>query len=216
MGRRISGRFLRNSFLRSFFRRNSFRRSLFPQSSFQRSLLFSLCSLYRMVMVGTKWEESARVEMLFSWCCRWFFPFTRPAVHELERNVTTAEHTATMRYLMNAFMFWLISILPPFSFVSRRRFPVRDSKDSLQGLESGLTNFGLNSASQLEKNIFPVRKVIFQRFLNHDAKIRHSSYPVVRCRAMPCDAGTFSLKFPKILPFSCCSVKCLILPFSLL
>lgn len=96
-------------------------------------------------------------------------------------------------------------------------FPVRDSKDSLQGLESGLTNFGLNSASQLEKNIFPVRKVIFQRFLNHDAKIRHSSYPVVRCRAMPCDCGTFSLKSPKILPFSlfqskilpvsCCMVK---------
>lgn len=81
-------------------------------------------------------------------------------------------------------------------------FPVRDSKDSLQGLESGLTNFGLNSASQLEKNIFPVRKVIFQRFLNHDAKIRHSSYPVVRCRAMSCDAGTFSLKSPKILPIS--------------
>ena len=169
-------------------------------------------------MVGTKWEESARVEMLFSWCCRWFFPITRPAVHELERNVTTAEHTATMRYLMNAFMFWLISILPPFSFVSCRRFserisslsvlsfsedfPVRDSKDSLQGLESGLTNFGLNSASQLEKNIFPVGKVIFQRFLNHDAKIRHSSYPVVRCRAMPCDCETFSLKSPKILPFS--------------
>ena len=166
--------------------------------------------------------------MLFSWCCRWFFPITSPAVHELERNVTTAEHTATMRYLMNAFMFWLISILPPFSFVSRRRiserisslsgggfrdgslsvlsfsedFPVRDSKDSLQGLESGLTNFGLNSASQLEKNIFPVRKVIFQRFLNHDAKIRHSSYPVVRCRAMSCDCGTFSLKSPKILPVS--------------
>ena len=116
MGRRISGRF---------------RRSLFPQSSFQRSLLFSLCSLYRMVMVGTKWEESARVEMLFSWCCRWFFPITRPAVHELERNVTTAEHTATMRYLMNAFMFWLINILPPFSFVSRRRFPEKIS--SLSG-----------------------------------------------------------------------------------
>lgn len=86
-------------------------------------------------------------------------------------------------------------------------FPVRDSKDSLQGLESGLTNFSLNSASQLEKNIFPVGKVIFQRFLNHDAKIRHSSYPVVRCRAMPCDAGTFSLKFPKILPVSCYKVK---------
>ena len=86
-------------------------------------------------------------------------------------------------------------------------FPVRDSKDSLQGLESGLTNFGLNSASQLEKNIFPVRKVIFQRFLNHDAKIRHSSYPVVRCRAMPCDCGTFSLKSPKILPVSSCRVN---------
>ncbi len=28
--------------------------------------LISLRSLYRMVMVGTKWEESARVEMLFS------------------------------------------------------------------------------------------------------------------------------------------------------
>lgn len=124
--RRISGRFRRN-----FFRRNSFRRSLFPQSSFQRSLLFSIYSLYRMVMVGTKWEESARVEMLFSWCCRWFFPITRPAVHELERNVTTAEHTATMRYLMNAFMFWLISILPPFSFVSRRRISERIS--SLSG-----------------------------------------------------------------------------------
>ena len=91
-------------------------------------------------------------------------------------------------------------------------FPVRDSKDSLQGLESGLTNFGLNSASQLEKNIFPVRKVIFQRFLNHDAKIRHSSYPVVRCRAMPCDCGTFSLKSPKILPFSLFQSK--ILPVS--
>lgn len=190
--RRISG-----LFRRSFFRRNSFRRSLFPQSSFQRSLLFSIYSLYRMVMVGTKWEESARVEMLFSWCCRWFFPITRPAVHELERNVTTAEHTATMRYLMNAFMFWLISILPPFSFVSRRRiserisslsgwflfrmvpfresslsgfsfsgkfpfgfillrrFPVRDSKDSLQGLESGLTNFGLNFSFPVREKYFP-------------------------------------------------------------
>lgn len=37
-------------------------------------------------------------------------------------------------------------------------FPVRDSKDSLQGLESGLTNFSLNSASQLEKNIFQLGK----------------------------------------------------------
>ena len=51
-----------------------------------------------MVIVGTKCEESARVEMLFSCCCRWFFPITSPAVHELVRKVTMAEHTATMRY----------------------------------------------------------------------------------------------------------------------
>ena len=44
---------------------------------------------YRMVIVGTKCEESALVEMLFSCCCRWFFPMTRPAVHELDRKVTT-------------------------------------------------------------------------------------------------------------------------------
>lgn len=66
-----------------------------------------------MVIVGTKCEESALVEMLFSCCCRWFFPITSPAVHELVRKVTMAEHTATMRYLMNAFMFSLM-----FSFIS--------------------------------------------------------------------------------------------------
>ena len=153
MGRRISGHFRR-----SFFRRNSFRRSLFPQSSFQRSLLFSLCSLYRMVMVGTKWEESARVEMLFSWCCRWFFPITRPAVHELERNVTTAEHTATMRYLMNAFMFWLISILPPFSFVSRRRF-----LEKISSL-SGKFPFGLLLFGKVPFRFYPFPKISGKRF----------------------------------------------------
>ena len=58
-----------------------------------------------MVIVGTKCEESALVEILFSCCCRWFFPIPSPAVHELVRKVTMAEHTATMRYLMNAFMF---------------------------------------------------------------------------------------------------------------
>ena len=52
---------------------------------------------YRMVIVGTKCEESALVEMLFSCCCRWFFPMTRPAVHELDRKVTMAEQTATTR-----------------------------------------------------------------------------------------------------------------------
>ena len=65
--------------------------------------------LHLIVIVGTKCEESALVEILFSCCCRWFFPITSPAVHELVRKVTMAEHTATMRYLMNAFMFCFIS-----------------------------------------------------------------------------------------------------------
>ena len=60
-------------------------------------------------MVGTKCEESALVEMFFSCCSLWFFPITSHAVHELVRKVTMAEHTATMRYLMNAFMFSFIS-----------------------------------------------------------------------------------------------------------
>lgn len=66
-----------------------------------------------MVIVGTKWLESALVEMLFSCCCRWFFPITSPAVHELVRKVTMAEHTATMRYLMNAFIFGFIRFSCP-------------------------------------------------------------------------------------------------------
>ena len=66
-----------------------------------------------MVIVGTKCEESARVEILFSCCCRWFFPITSPAVHELVRKVTMAEHTATMRYLMNAFIFGFIRFSCP-------------------------------------------------------------------------------------------------------
>jgi len=61
-----------------------------------------------MVMVGTKRTESALVEMLFSWCCLWFFPMTSPAVQELVRKVTTAEQIATMRYRMKAFMLLLI------------------------------------------------------------------------------------------------------------
>lgn len=65
--------------------------------------------LHLIVIVGTKCEESALVEILFSCCCLWFFPITSLAVHELVRKVTMAEHTATMRYLMNAFMFCFIS-----------------------------------------------------------------------------------------------------------
>ena len=57
--------------------------------------------------------------MLFSWCCRWFFPITSPAVQELDRKVTMAEQIATMRYLMNAFMFWfMIFFCPLLSFAS--------------------------------------------------------------------------------------------------
>ena len=69
--------------------------------------------LHLMVMVGTKCEESARVVMLFSCCCLWFFPITRPAVHELVRKVTMAEQIATMRYLMNAFIFGFIRFSCP-------------------------------------------------------------------------------------------------------
>lgn len=66
-----------------------------------------------MVIVGTKCEESARVEILFSCCCRWFFPITSPAVHELVRKVTMAEQIATIRYRMNAFMFWFMIFSAP-------------------------------------------------------------------------------------------------------
>ena len=77
-----------------------------------------------MVIVGTKCEESALVEMLFSCCCRWFFPITSPAVHELVRKVAMAEHTATMRYLMNAFIFGFIRFSCPlltFRLLFKRR-----------------------------------------------------------------------------------------------
>ena len=75
-----------------------------PSRAFVSAIL-----LHLIVIVGTKWLESALVEILFSCCCLWFFPITSPAVHELVRKVTMAEHTATMRYLMNAFMFSFIS-----------------------------------------------------------------------------------------------------------
>ena len=80
--------------------------------------------LHLMVMVGTKCEESARVVILFSCCCLWFFPITRPAVHELVRKVTMAEQIATMRYLMNAFIFGFIRFSCPlltFRLLFKRR-----------------------------------------------------------------------------------------------
>ena len=86
--------------------------------------------------------------MLFSWCCRWFFPITSPAVQELDRKVTMAEQIATIRYRMNAFMFWfMIFFCPLLSFafssflrfllfpqISLRRSTLRN--DSFRGLES--------------------------------------------------------------------------------
>ena len=90
-----------------------------------------------MVIVGTKCEESALVEILFSCCCRWFFPITSPAVHELVRKVTMAEHTATMRYLMNAFIFGFIRFSCPL-LTFRLLFKKKKEKDSYQGLESRL------------------------------------------------------------------------------
>ena len=63
--------------------------------------------------------------MLFSWCCRWFFPITSPAVQELDRKVTMAEQIATIRYRMNAFMFWFMIFFCPllsFAFSSFLRF----------------------------------------------------------------------------------------------
>ena len=85
--------------------------------------------------------------MLFSWCCRWFFPITSPAVQELDRKVTMAEQIATMRYRMNAFMFWFMIFFCPllsfaFSSFLRRSFPHPFSgeyflrNDSFRGLES--------------------------------------------------------------------------------
>ena len=93
--------------------------------------------LHLMVMVGTKCEESARVVMLFSCCCLWFFPITRPAVHELVRKVTMAEQIATMRYLMNAFIFGFIRFSCPL-LTFRLLFKKKKEKDSYQGLESRL------------------------------------------------------------------------------
>ena len=85
--------------------------------------------------------------MLFSWCCRWFFPITSPAVQELDRKVTMAEQIATMRYRTNAFMFWFMIFFCPllsfaFSSFLRRSFPHPFSgeyflrNDSFRGLES--------------------------------------------------------------------------------
>ena len=91
-----------------------------------------------MVIVGTKWLESALVEILFSCCCRWFFPITSPAVHELVRKVTMAEHTATMRYLMKAFMLVFIRFsCPPINFPSSFFL-----KEEREGLVSGLGVLG--------------------------------------------------------------------------
>ena len=117
----------------------------------------------------------------------------------VERNVTTAEHTATMRYLMNAFMFWLISILPPFSFVSRRRFSGKRFEGLVAGLGVWFDEFWFEFS-------FPVREKYFSSWESDFSALSESRCKdtafLIPSRAMPCDCETFSLKSPKILPFS--------------
>ena len=134
--------------------------------------------------------------------------------------MTTAEHTATMRYLMNAFMFWLISILPPFSFVSCRRFSERISSLS-GGFPFGFILFRRFSGKRFEGLVaglgvwfdefwfefsFPVREKYFSSWESDFSALSESRCKdtafLIPSRAMPCDCETFSLKFPKILPFS--------------
>ena len=106
--------------------------------------------------------------MLFSWCCRWFFPITSPAVQELDRKVTMAEQIATMRYRMNAFMFWfMIFFLPPakFRFFLFPQIPLRRStlrNDSFRGLESCFHFHFL--FSQLGRYFSPTGQVILRAF----------------------------------------------------
>ena len=104
-------------------------------------------------------------------------------MQELDRKVTMAEQIATMRYRMNAFMFWfMIFFLPPakFRFFLFPQIPLRRStlrNDSFRGLESCFHYFF----------IFPIREIFFSnwasdfaRFLNHDAKIRNPDLSSVR------------------------------------
>ena len=96
-------------------------------------------------------------------------------------------------------------LLPPINFPSFF-FRKKKEKDSYQGLESrliicfdNLMHPGISPRShfsffQLEKYFSPTGKVIFQRFLNHDAKIQKQPPSVVRWWLMPCDGGTFFKK----------------------
>ena len=79
-----------------------------------------------MVIVGTKCEESALVEMLFSWCCLWLCPITSPAVHEAVKYATMAEQRATSRYLRKSLMpsFILIAAFIFFLFLLSVSFQV--------------------------------------------------------------------------------------------
>ena len=109
-------------------------------------------------------------------------------MQELDRKVTMAEQIATIRYRMNAFMFWfMIFFCPLLSFASET------------------TRFEAWSLGFIFFFIFPIREIFFSnwasdfaRFLNHDAKIRNPDLSGVRYHAIPCDSGTFSEKLSTI------------------
>jgi 4-amino-4-deoxy-L-arabinose transferase len=104
-------------------------------------------------------------------------------VQELDRKVTMAEQIATMRYRMNAFMFWFMIFFCPllsFAFSSFLRF-------LLEEVLCETTRFEAWSLGFIFFFIFPIREIFFSnwasdfaRFLNHDAKIRNPDLSGVR------------------------------------
>ena len=105
--------------------------------------------------------------MLFSWCCRWFFPITSPAVQELDRKVTMAEQIATMRYLMNAFMFWFMIFFCPllsFAFSSFLRFLLEEVLCETTRFEAWSLVFITFLFSQLGRFFSPTGQVILRAF----------------------------------------------------
>ena len=131
-------------------------------------------------------------------------------MQELDRKVTMAEQIATMRYRMNAFMFWLMIFFCPllsFAFSSFRRFLLEEVlcettrfeawslgfitlvflKSLAVRIVAVVLFFCAPSFSFRGLFIFPIREIIFSnwasdfaRFLNHDAKIRNPDLSGVR------------------------------------
>ena len=90
-------------------------------------------------------------------------------------------------------------LLPPFNFPSSYKKRKRRTRIGTWSLGYNLMHFLSETFSflsdtysrcsfsffQLEKYFSPTRKVIFQRFLNHDAKIQKQPPAVMRWRLMP-------------------------------